>query len=81
MGALFGILRTAFSWILPSAIGWVAADVVNTKEKSTTSNDMASIAQAAGQAAKTNWLKWVAYMVIGIALAATSIFIFKIKRK
>lgn len=68
-------------WIAPGLIGYVTGDIIANHEKSEEEDTIKAVAQSAAGTASTNWVKWLAFAVIGVAASVVAIIIFKLKSK
>lgn len=74
------LLGLAIRWVFPALIGYVTSDVISEHEQAKTADTIAQVSKDAAGTASKNWIKWVAFAVIGVALSIVTIVIFKIKK-
>jgi len=63
-----GILMTAVRWLGTVGFGWVFSDVYNEYTKMKTTNPQASVVDAVTSSAKSNWIKWLAALIVAIVV-------------
>ena len=74
-------LAKAVTWVVPSMVGWVAGDIINTHESRNTNDTLREIVNSAAGAAKTNWVRWVMLGLVGLAVSGVLALFFRYKLK
>lgn len=85
MAALFRFIwlgiKTGLRWVAPGAVGYVAGDIISNHEQSGAEDTLVEVARSAAGTASRNWVKWLMFMVVGVAVSIVAIVVFKLKIK